>query len=112
MNKIHKLLLLIVLFSLPCGEGWGGVFAQNPQTLDSLQKVYPKLKADTSRILTLIEIAFEYRTSKPDTTLLLAEKALKQAQKIKYQKGIAWAWNRIGSVHFNKGDFDKSLEYA
>jgi tetratricopeptide (TPR) repeat protein len=85
--------------------------AQNLR-LDSLQKAYKAAKKDTVRILTLIEIAHEYNTQKPDTTILLAKKALYQAQKINFTKGIAWASNRIGLAYWLKSNYTEALSYT
>ena len=97
-----KLLLLACLACLPA-------HAQSKKAIDSLMRVYNTAKHDTSRIMTLTSIAFEYRNSKPDTCISIAEKALQMSEKIGFEKGKAWAWHRIGLGKMSKGKFPEAL---
>ncbi len=74
--------------------------------LDSLQKVYQTAKHDTTRILALTSIAYEYRNNKPDTCIAIAEQALAQSEKTGFEKGKAWARLRIARAKITKGDFE------
>lgn len=88
------------------------VFAQkNVLPLDSLNQAYHSTYVDTSKLMTLIEIASQYRFSNPDTSLFLAQKALKWAQKIKFNKAKAWAWNRMALIYMVKGNRSLALTY-
>jgi len=100
-------ILLVVLFFL----FFKPVFAQNKTILDSLQKIYEESRHDTSKVLALIDIAYEYRNSQPDTTLLLAQKGLAKSQELGFERGKAWAWNRMGIIYLNKGNYALGLEH-
>ncbi|TAF67421.1 MAG: hypothetical protein EAZ55_03655 [Cytophagales bacterium] len=86
--------------------------AQNLKKIDSLQNVYHNNNnKDTTRILALIDIAFQYHTFKPDTTILLANEALEKAEKINFKKGQAWALNRIGVGYYLRGNYAQAIQY-
>jgi len=101
---MKQLLLILLLIALAFYTT-----AQNAK-LDSLQAAYKTAKADTSKILTLIEIADEYIYTDPDTTIVLATLALEKSEKIGYVKGKAWAYNRIGIGYMNQGNYHKVLD--
>ena len=86
-------------------------FAQNKKVLDSLNLVYQTAKHDTTKILILTHIAFEYGSNKPDTSLLLAEKALQMSEKIGFEKGKENAYYQIGRVHSAKGKYPQALKF-
>ena len=98
------LLLLICLFS-------NLVYAQDKKTLDSLQHSYQTEKNDTTKILILVEIAFQYFSTHADTSIILAKKALEQSEKLGFKKGKARSLNRIGVGYWAQGDYPKALHY-
>ncbi|HSZ85480.1 MAG TPA: hypothetical protein VK787_05585 [Puia sp.] len=55
----------------------------NAQTnkIDSLQRLLNHETKDTSRVILLSRISYEYENSKPDSSLLLAENGLLLAKK-------------------------------
>jgi len=77
MRTIIKLfiLLLIPVFS-------------NAQTnpANSLKQLLKTETSDTSRANLLLKLAFTYYSSKPDTTLLLAQQALSLSKKNRFYK--------------------------
>lgn len=85
--------------------------AQNQKVLDSLGRVYYTAKHDTTRILALNSIASEYISNKPDTSVILAEKALKMSEKIGFEKGKSKAYSWIGDFHSTKGNYPQALTY-
>ena len=85
--------------------------AQNKKVLDSLMTVYQTNKHDTTRLLALANIAAYYMNSKPDTCIYIAQKALAQSIKINFEKGKAWAWNRMGIGYYIKGEYPEALTY-
>jgi tetratricopeptide (TPR) repeat protein len=85
--------------------------AQNKMLLDSLKTVYQTTKHDTTKILTLTAIAFEYRNNKPDTCIAIAEKALQMSEKIGFEKGKAWAMSRIGIGNHILSKYIDALAY-
>jgi tetratricopeptide (TPR) repeat protein len=85
--------------------------AQNQKLLDSLNLVYVNTKADTNKIMTLTEIASQYNRNKPDTSIIIAQKAFAWSETIKFKRGMAWAANKIGSAHNGKGNYELSLKF-
>lgn len=94
--------------------------AQKQTELDSLTTAYAKTKSDTSKILLLNSIAFQYhRQSKPDTVKYLAELALNMSTKANYAKGKGRSFCMIGLSSYSKGEYrdamtnlNKALELA
>lgn len=87
-------------------------YAQNKKVLDSLNIVYQNAKHDTTKILILNEIANEYQSSKSDTCIAIAERALQISNHINFKKGIGAAWNNIGLGNMYKGNYQKAMEFA
>ncbi len=84
-------------------------FAQNKKVLDSLNRVYQTALHDTTKIITLVNMATAYRNNKPDTSLLFAEKALQMSEKIGFEKGKGNAYYQMGLVHSAKGKYAQAL---
>ncbi|MDX2305846.1 MAG: tetratricopeptide repeat protein [Microscillaceae bacterium] len=82
-------------------------YAQNKQ-LDSLLHIYHTTQNEEKKILVLIEISNQYIFMKPDTALQLGQKALNMAEKINFESGKAWVWNRMGVLYFYIGDYPKA----
>ena len=85
--------------------------AQNKKLIDSLSTVFNTAKHDTVKIMALVDIAYEYRNSKPDTCIALATQALKKSEKIDFGKGKGWALLRIGVGNLLKGNFPVALAF-
>ncbi|MEI9944706.1 MAG: tetratricopeptide repeat protein [Chitinophagaceae bacterium] len=88
------------------------IVAGNAQeTIDNnLKRSLESEKMDTAEVSLLEELSYTYLTSKPDTALLLAEKALLISKEIKYKKGEAVSLNRIGTVLNSTGNYPHALE--
>jgi len=102
-----KIYVLLACFCLACLPAQ----AQNKKAIDSLMRVYTTAMHDTSRIMALTSIAYEYRNSNPDTCIAIAQKALEMSEKINFKKGIGKAWHNIGVGNFVKGKYPLALEY-
>lgn len=85
--------------------------AQNKKILDSLVNVYKTSKYDTASILALTSIANLYRNNKPDTCISIAKEALKRSEKIGFERGKAWAYNRMGIGNFIKSNYNEAVIY-
>jgi signal transduction histidine kinase len=105
---LPQLIFLLLIFKLISTSAW----AQNSKRLDSLQKVYHEAKADTAKILTLIEIAATFRQQKADTSIVLAQSALNQSEKIKFNKGKVQSWQVISQVYWQKNKYEEAMMYA
>lgn len=93
-------------FSLPIC-----VLAQSRGGLDSLQLLYKHTQQDTTKILLLCSIAFEYRNVNPDTCITLAQEAFEKSTHINYDKGKAWAANRIGLGYYLRGNYSIAIKH-
>ncbi|TAH29729.1 MAG: hypothetical protein EAZ06_05720 [Cytophagales bacterium] len=80
--------------------------AQGKKIIDSMIYVYKTAKYDTTRIMALTSIAYEYRNEKPDTCISIAEKALQMSEKIGFEKGKGWALNRMAEGKRTQKDFN------
>ncbi|HLG38512.1 MAG TPA: tetratricopeptide repeat protein [Chitinophagaceae bacterium] len=77
---------------------------------DSIIQLLQKDKEDTSRVLHLADLSFEYSESKPDTTMVLALEALSLARRIGFEKGAAVSLNRVGNAYHTLGNYPKAME--
>jgi serine phosphatase RsbU (regulator of sigma subunit)/tetratricopeptide (TPR) repeat protein len=86
--------------------------AQNKTLLDSLQKKYnnPSIP-DTTRIIALIEIGNQYRQPKPDTSILIAQQALKKSEKLSFTLGKINAYSLLGASYYRKNDYGQAAQY-
>ncbi len=83
--------------------------AQNKKNLDSLNVAYQNAKHDTTKIMALLDIAYEYRNSKPDTCIALATQALEKSEKIGFEKGRGIALNSKGLGYITKSQYTEAL---
>src|ERR1700744_1999683 len=85
------------------------------QNTDSLWKVYKdKTKPDTCHINALQKIAMSFVSNNPDTTIILAQEALKLAGSLSGKPAKIWtakALNSLGISYSYKGNYTKALEY-
>ena len=104
---IKKLLLFVVL------TFWvtTNTQAQDKQALDSLMRVYSTAKHDTTKIMALVDIAQEYRNSKPDTCIALATHALTQSEKMGFERGKGWSFYRLGMGNVVRGKHAEALDF-
>jgi two-component system, NtrC family, sensor kinase len=85
--------------------------AQSVILIDSLSKKLQTLTNDTSRVDVLIELGFEMRHTKPDTTYLLAQQAYELSRSLNYLAGEARALSTMASAYKFLGDYAKSLKF-
>ena len=50
------------------------------------------------------------RQSKPEEALVLYHKAIKKAEALNYQKGLAKLYNNVALIHIERGEFPEALE--
>ena len=95
--------IMFVLYSL-------NFYAQNKE-IDSLWVNFKNAKADTEKVNVLNKISWEnLNIGEYDSSMIYAKNALEIAKKNKFKKGIAYAYNNIGNIFSEKGDFQKALE--
>jgi two-component system, NtrC family, sensor kinase len=102
-----KNLFLIILSSFLLGQT---ALAQSVALRDSLSKELKILPQDTNRVNALIELGFEYRHTKPDTSYLLAQQAYELSRNLQYPTGEARALSTMAAAFKFLGDYAKSLK--
>ncbi|GAB4481190.1 MAG: hypothetical protein OHK0057_35590 [Thermoflexibacter sp.] len=87
------------------------VFAQRTK-IDSLHNQIRNYPAqDSVKVDMLIDLAYRYYQSYPDSTLFFAQKGLTLAERLKYKKGIGRAYNRIAIAYSVKGKYAEALTF-
>jgi signal transduction histidine kinase len=81
------------------------------QKIDSLLTVLKIAKEDTVKINTLFRISSLYIYTDSKKNLQYAQKSLALATKLKYEIGIADAFNNIGIYYYMKVDYPQALNY-
>ncbi len=89
------------------------VFAQKQgqALIDSLLKELPAKKEDTAKVKLLEKLSYEYTNVNPDEGIKYGKQALALAEQKKWEKGIAYANNSIGSNYDAKSDFPQAMDY-
>ncbi|WP_299455283.1 tetratricopeptide repeat protein [uncultured Microscilla sp.] len=105
----HRLLFtlssLVSLFTL-----WGvSANAQNTHAIDSLKNMLIH-QTDTTRVLTLDQLAWEFKYSSADTALMYAQQAYALAHQLGYSRGKALALHKLGVVYWLKGDLNAAID--
>jgi len=83
------------------------------QDLDKIASLQHQLKSakGTGRFDLLNKIAFEYRSSYPDSTIAFGIAAIDNARQFGIKKGIATSLNYIGLGNYYKGNLVRAFEY-
>lgn len=79
--------------------------------IDSLVAAVPKVEADTSKALLLILIGYRRYANEPDSGVKYASQGLSIAQRIRWNKGIAYAYNTLGVCAVSRSNYAKGLDY-
>jgi serine phosphatase RsbU (regulator of sigma subunit) len=104
--KMKKLLFIsaFYLLSIIC-------YGQFKTKLDSLKNRLSEEKSDTGMVILHYKIAYELQFTDLEQSLTYAEKALEEAKKIKFQKGIGNSFIQLGNIEQIKGENAKAEEY-
>ncbi len=78
---------------------------------DSLNQVLQTAKADSNRVLLLVEYAWEINETQPGKASQVLDEAIQIAQKLGFLRGEASAYNAYGVVAEIQGDYSKAIEY-
>jgi len=103
---MKSLLILIMVFSARFS------YEQNFYNIDSLKLSLKNLQADTSKVLTLAELSFNYAFAKPDTGILYGQQAISLAKKIGDGKSEALAMLCYSWALWVYADYDKAADFA
>ncbi|MGE8423636.1 MAG: hypothetical protein ACN6PI_12450, partial [Sphingobacterium siyangense] len=96
MKKIKLLFSLMVIYLI-----------QSCNHADNRQKSSAYTQ-DTSTINRINEVAFQYWSSRPDSTLILGKKALQLSNTIGYKVGEMYALRNLGAGSYQMGDYQKA----
>lgn len=83
--------------------------AQTPEA-DSLWRQLPLQQEDSNRVFTLNRLSKIYRSTKPDSSMLLSKQALEVARSMGFARGEAECLNGIGNVFLMNGNYPEALE--
>ncbi len=83
-------------------------FSQSPQ-IDSLQKVLAATPDDSAKVQVLLSLSKEFFSESPEEAIAYATLAKELAEKLNYQKGIAYALKNIGIAHYIQGDYKDAI---
>ncbi len=101
----HLYSLLLAGFILLCpGKA-------DAQLADSLTRLLKTAPADSHRIILLTDLAWEINETDTDAAEARLREAIALAQKLKYLRGEATAWNGLGVVEEIRGDLDRAKRY-
>lgn len=102
-------LVISITFLLTANSGIAQLKGQ--ARMDSLLAELPKAKNDTNKVLLLDNISSDYKSINPDEGIKYGKQQLGLSQQLKWPKGIALSYNRIGSNYIFKSDYPNALEY-
>src|SRR5687767_6425319 len=99
---MKKLLIIVGLYTAAAAN------AQNSP--DSLQNDLSLHTADTARVYTLLRIGVFYFYSQRDSAIKYVQNALQLAEKAKFLKGQAQAFNILANIYTETGNHIKAME--
>jgi len=97
-KRINIIIVLAVCFTTNC-------FSQLPLKQDA------DYDADTTTVNQLLQTSKEKLSTSPDSTVIIATRALEIADKIEYEKGQALALKNIGNGNYYLGNLVDAVEY-
>lgn len=101
----------LTIFSVVIVAGLGAAFAQKLSRTDSLRQVFLTADHDTTKVLALASLAFDYAGTKPDTTIFLSMQGLAMSQKMGFLKGEERHLYNLGNAHYNQSNYQQALQY-
>ena len=83
--------------------------ASQTATTNSLRRALPHTPPDSTRVLLLLQLAYTYRSSKPESTMYLAQEAWQLARRVGFDKGRGRAKGMIGATLRERGELPKAF---
>ena len=74
-------------------------------------KQIPGMKPDSSKVILLSNLCWDFRFVSSDSAKMFGEQALELAKSLKYAKGIAQAYNDLGILYIDKSDYKKAAAH-
>src|SRR3990167_2504031 len=85
---------------------------EHNRTIDSLLTLLKSDRKDTNKVKHLYQLSFEYRQADMYVEgLKYGHDALNLSIRLHFRKGMADSYNNIGIIHWNKGEYDKAMEF-
>jgi len=84
-------------------------FGQNDQNVEELKLLIAKQANDSTKVNSLLDIAFQLFRSQPDSSLIYSSRAINLATEINFRKGLAYAHKNMGLGHYVKGEYSDVL---
>jgi len=123
-SEIMKKALFLLIFTIHCSLFTVHCFSQDPHLIDSLETQLKKHNAtklalgknspmmnDTLMAKVLIALSQAYWGYNPEKAMDYARKALALSEQIGLKKGMANAYNSMGVIYDQKGDYYTALEF-
>lgn len=104
MARIFKILFLFLIL-------WSSGIYSNSNNIDSLIQVTEKINKSFQKVDNYLKISEYYQTSDFDKALHYSQKALVLSKELKYDEGLANAYNYIGYTLTDLGEFEKALDH-
>jgi tetratricopeptide (TPR) repeat protein len=104
LKKLCLISLLFISINVTSAQKQGSEY------IDSLKLRTPLAVEDTNKAELLAKLSFEYYGFNTDLGIKYGEQALVLSQKLGWKKGIAWAYNSIGSNWAIKSNYPRALE--
>lgn len=100
----HFFGFLLIVFSFQFNSG------QNNNKLDSLLLELKSVKSDTGKVMLYYRISHELQFMNINKSVEYAEMAIKDARRLKFNKGIAYSLVQLGNIEQTKADYSKAEE--
>lgn len=84
--------------------------AQSDSQIDSIRQLLAVPHPDTTRVLLLAQLAYEYTQTNPLATIAYGRQALRLAQQTRFRRGECWALIRMGSGLREAGNYPAALQ--
>ncbi len=106
MKRVLLLILLVASVVFP-----PKLFAQPKEKIDSLQGIISSGNKDTNEVIALYMLARYTKWSDTEAAMKLAMQSLVLAKHLDYNSGKTYAYNTVGIILQDKGEFNSSLLY-
>lgn len=101
-----KVFLFLIAFTVSASAQ-----KQGYELIDSLKSKLTVTGEDTSRVRILGKLSFQYFRYDTDLGIYYAVEAIKLAEKLHWDLGLAFSFNYMGTNYAVKGNYPKALEY-
>ena len=103
---------ILTVMSIACLHFFAGAQQETSRDVPGLLQEYTSATTDTARIILQCRIAEAYRSSKPDTSLVLALDAFSKSKAIKFRKGEIHSLIVQCVLSREKGDLPEALKHG